>query len=521
MRKTYLLGVLLLLLVASVFAESITGMGIMDNLKKLFTAESFDILSSGALNCSVASSCSGNQTAVLKLFALNNSHAALPNQSWGNYSVCCEDATGTFNVSTSSNGTAFLKLYQANNSHVGIPVNSSYNLSAFISADNNMSITCDYVSTYGNCTANITNGTNLTNAACLVTIPNINNGTNLHVADCNSTPYEVSVCCAFGAEEYEIIIYIDGNETTAFPIAGIPYNLTILTKKQGVLTPLNLTVREVNSLFHLAIIQTSPDPISNTASGIVATDSNGRVEFAVVPTAGEPAADPYVGNYSLDVNIVGAGGNVLATEQMTVTNRTLAPQGVSKSIPNQLSVKSSNDNVLRIFERAQSGFNQDFGDTFNFTIFNNGSGSGNLSLKAGRIAVIEFTVRDAVTSNPLANARVEIVEQNSIMPWTLVQLGTYSAGNTALGNGTTNSTGQLTVLAIPTGGVPGTAGVVGPYGFTINAYDSGGSLIYSQAFVIGSLADPAAPTTTIPAKGAKQFLNDNLLRLFERVQTST
>jgi len=107
------------------------------------------------------------------------------------------------------------------------------------------------------------------------------------------------------------------------------------------------------------------------------------------------------------------------------------------------------------------------------------------------------------------------------MPWTLVQLGTYNAGNTALGNGTTNSSGRLTVLAIPTGGVPGTADVVGPYDFSINAYDSGGGLIYSQAFVIGSLADPAAPTTIIPAKGAKQFENDNLLRLFERVQTST
>ncbi len=525
MRKMYLFGMLAILLITPVFGDSITGMGILDTGEKLFTAESFDILSAGALNCSVLSSCSGNQTAVLSLFNVTNSHAALPNQSFGSYSVCCEDSSGSFNISNSSNGTAFLELYQANNSHVGIPGNTTYNVSAFISADN-MSITCDYVSTYGNCTAGITNGTNLSNATCLVTLPNIYNGTNLHVADCNSTPYEISVCCALGAEDYELIVLVDGNVTNNMNNSGEPYNITVIVKVFGVLTEgIDVWGEECNGIAPFSLIQSIESNVTNCAYSKVKTGPGGNISYTNAPTGGEPLfSAPF--NYTINFYAV-VNDQIKATVPFTVINRAppapFARGSYTVNVPN---IEGTNEQILTVFDRiSHSKIGNDIaGENFDIVVYDNGTAVGaDVNLSSGRPTGLNVTVLNSTTLSGIPNSIVRLREDSGLMHWGMIQftggLSTTNVSNHVIGTVSTGSNGNVLFTVVPTAGFP-IATVeqsIGPYSVNMTVALPDGSVIATHQFVVDRDMPAPDPTVVVYNKGEIEGFNEKLLILFDRI----
>ncbi|MCX6708325.1 MAG: hypothetical protein NTW67_01580 [Candidatus Woesearchaeota archaeon] len=520
-------GILLVGIILFSFAVfvngGITGLDIFDLLDE---PSSFGLQSGpGVLNCSVVSSCSGNQTAVLHLFDVNNSHAALANQSWGSYSVCCEDSAGTLNISTSGNGTAFLKLYQENNSHVEFPNQTNYNLSAFISASNNVSITCDYVSTYGNCTAGITNGTNLSNATCLVTVPNINNGTNLHVGDCNAT-YEVSVCCAFGAEEYELIVLVDGNETNNMTNAGEPYNITVIVKVFGVPTEgIDVWAEECNGIPPFSPVQSIQSNVTNCAYSKVKTGPGGNISYTNVPTGGAPLyGAPFT--YTINFYVV-VGGQVKATVPFTVINRSppapFARGSYTVNVPN---IEGTNEKILMVFDRvSRSRIGNDIaGENFDIVVYDNGTAVGDsVTLSSGRPTGLNVTVLNSTTLSGIPNSIVRLREDSGLMHWGLIQytlgFATTNVSNHVVNSVNTNSNGNVLFTVVPTAGFPVSSveASIGPYSVNMTVALPDGSVISNHQFTVDRTLPEPNPIAVVYNNGEIEGFNEKVLILFDRI----
>lgn len=145
-----------------------------------------------ALNCAVrAGACNAGETALLKMQAMNNSHAGFIGSSAYNNLICCSEAGQTVDISCAANSDVFLRLQQATNSHVQKKSFITYANNACIAISSNplWIITCGYDNNI-NCTNQVGAG-----YSCLA---EISGDTNAHISSCNAAnTYTTSVCCGY------------------------------------------------------------------------------------------------------------------------------------------------------------------------------------------------------------------------------------------------------------------------------------------------------------------------------------
>lgn len=319
--------------------------------------------------------------------------------------------------------------------------------------------------------------------------------------------------------DYNITVWIDGVETTEFLNAGEPYNLTVyVNDSEGNSKDVKLIIRECNSLAHFGLLQTVNTNLSNCVEGFTNT-VDGFASLTVIPTGGDELKDDYLGNYSLFLSIE-EQGIPGSNKTLSLSSRKLADPGSPKSLPSRTQIELNNDQVLRIFERVQRSFSEGYGDLFDLTIKDDNSLIGEFNPQSGRFAVLNLTFLEEGTENPI-DGKIKIIESNSVAHWVLLQTGDSLVSNEVTLNASTGIEGNIFVVLIPTGGVPATVSDLGETDIRIlGMVDE--DVVFNHSFSYDNeLQDPSPPLVDYPGKTELELMNDQILRIFERVQSFT
>lgn len=185
---------------------------------------------------------------------------------------------------------------------------------------------------YTSTTRSFTLSTGLNSSGAHTVLANLSAST---IADCDLTNNQSSAVLTI-QKTYLVRTFINGTESSTFPDAGRPYNLTVnVTDSDGV--PANVTVRtyEVNGISLFSPIQridnsSVPYRGLKSVSYGEAQTRFGLVDYAIVPTGNklyEPAysylqAENYVGDYSLYLKIydIGSGAELQQTNGTALIN---------------------------------------------------------------------------------------------------------------------------------------------------------------------------------------------------------
>ncbi|MCX8159117.1 MAG: right-handed parallel beta-helix repeat-containing protein, partial [Candidatus Pacearchaeota archaeon] len=170
-----------------------------------FTTYTIQKSMEGNLSCVVVEGgCKGsyaNYTDILHLSNYTNAHAELVSYNNYNYSVCCRDLSGNYNL-TNSSGTNIVDLSNYSDAHLALP-GQEYGYKVYFGAIG-AGAECIYKeNSFGVCDSNY---------SCIFTISkNISGSKDMHAASCNNEPYDTSICCAISsAPVVELIEPYDG-----------------------------------------------------------------------------------------------------------------------------------------------------------------------------------------------------------------------------------------------------------------------------------------------------------------------
>ncbi len=154
----------------------------------------FSFSRAGTLTCTIrATSCSGGETTVFKMFGLTDSHAELATSTNYLQLVCCSGVTG---LGTNCTGvaTTAIRLSGATNAHIQQNSYSTYTSLACLSAPGGGSVAVGYQT--ANCTGYDT------------TLASMSSATNAHVGD--TTAYNTKICASADAGSVISVSVTDG-----------------------------------------------------------------------------------------------------------------------------------------------------------------------------------------------------------------------------------------------------------------------------------------------------------------------
>jgi|GEM_PF-5633184 len=341
-------------------------------------------------------------------------------------------------------------------------------------------------------------------------------------------------------------ILVDGSVSNALTNAGEPYNISAnVTNADGTSVNATIKAQECNGVLHTALIQTSVSNVSNCANASVVTGNDGFVSWTSVPTGGFDGTEAYIGDYDVKVEAiccadtvtqecVASGGACDAPNQqfsicnsttLTVTNRDLpVVSGVKTDLPNRQNIIFFNDQLLRVFDRVQradTGSGAIKADHFVFTVWDNGTfeNISGVTFTSGRPTGINITFLNDTDDSGIDGGQIRIIENNSILAWSLLQTSDSNVSNVVVGNTTTDSNGNVSFTIVPTGGFSGVDSSLGSYNLSIAVALPNGTVVNSTVFNVDrTLPDPTGNPRAIPNEANIRFFNDQVLRIFDRIQ---
>ncbi len=282
-----------------------------------------EIVFAGTLSCTTRTgSCSGGETAVLRMYSTSDSHAELPSQSNYNNIVCCTGVAALSN-SCSNNYAVIARLSGATNAHV--EKNSEANLNY------NSNLACISVPVAGT----VSVGYQQTDCSGFdTTIASMETTTNSHIG--NTTAYATKICAsAHGAGSLSTDI-VDGSGATvgspSISMGAKPFSFHSQTTSGifGTTTQkIKINNTTVNPEWSVTIAATNgPTALWHSASGDYdfnnATSMNGQM--TIDPSTGTLTPGASCNNTGISL------GSVSTYLQGTTDSVTLISAGASSGI---------------------------------------------------------------------------------------------------------------------------------------------------------------------------------------------
>jgi parallel beta-helix repeat protein len=335
--------------------------------------------------------------------------------------------------------------------------------------------------------------------------------------------------------QMNVTVLINGTKTSNFTNAGQPYNVTVIVKDNSTGNPVeNATVAltEYVGYVPFALIQKSDSNFTNAATAFSKTDSNGFVQFTVIPTGGPMGYEDYLGAYGIDVEVDVPDYDTYF-ESFEVTNR--GPSYVAPSypveVPNEGDLEYINAYILRVYDRIQGwlGPSVGGGENHNITVYDNGTTIGlDFNFTLGKPTGLNVTVINSTSLSGIDSAYVILRERNGFLTGSILQKETSSVSNVVSAGTTTDANGNVRFTVVATGGSNFTglnsyAAAVGVHNITFSVALQDGTPIVSQVINVNSYASfptPATPVVKVPNQESNdlEYYNAYILRLYDRLQ---
>jgi hypothetical protein len=281
-----------------------------------------------------------------------------------------------------------------------------------------------------------------------------------------------------------------------------------------------------------ALIQKSDSNFTNAATAFSKTDSNGFVQFTVIPTGGPMGYETYLGDYGIDVEVDATDYDPYF-ESFEVTNR--GPSYVAPSyavqVPNEGDLEYINAYILRVYDRIQGwlGPSVGGGENHNITVYDNGTTIGlDFNFTLGKPTGLNVTVINSTSLSGIDSAYVILRERNGFLTWSILQKETSSVSNVVSAGTTTDANGNVRFTVVATGGSNFTGlnsyvAAVGVHNITFSVALQNGTPITSQVIDVDSYASfptPANPVVKVPNQESNdlEYYNAYILRLYDRLQ---
>ncbi|MEM4247728.1 MAG: CARDB domain-containing protein, partial [Candidatus Nanoarchaeia archaeon] len=162
---------------------------------------------------------------------------------------------------------------------------------------------------------------------------------------------------AVAGETFDIVIYDNGTAVgmPASITSGRPtgLNITILNSTGSGIENVTVNAIEKSGLNHWALIQFGESNVSSEVTGTTSTDSNGNVQFTIVPTAGfvSSEVDAAIGAYSVRLQAILPNGTIIYNNMINV-DRTLPQPAATEAVPNAGLIEGFNEKILILFDRV-------------------------------------------------------------------------------------------------------------------------------------------------------------------------
>ncbi len=295
----------------------------------------------------------------------------------------------------------------------------------------------------------------------------IENGSQVNPSytSCSNNIYTFSTVSAFSGyatlAQLNLTIWINMTETTNFTNVGEPVNVTILVTSGG--TPAEnktVVIKERDGSCVFSPYQSNGISIG-LGQGI--TSSNGKVEFAVIPTGYSAPS-----SYNLTIEVLDDLGNPIASANLTLLNTNFVDPTYSPIIPNRNDISNMLTKLANVISKARDFVNNNRGEKIDVTITASSVTTSSNNLKVNIPTTFDISSYEQGT-------KIVFKEENGNLLFVAPQSNTVSIGKEIV---YTDSNGKANITIVSTGYSSSN------YNLTMEVYNSGGSLIDTKQFSV-------------------------------------